>query len=180
MIPTITQNELKRVLHYNQDTGIFTWNVSFNNYVVCAGDVAGGKNSEGYIRITYKGVEYLAHRLAILYVDGYLPEGGMDHKDRVRDNNRYKNIREASSMCNARNRGNSILNTSGVKGVSWFKQKRKWEASVCISGKKKYLGRYKSFDNAVCARLAGEQCVGWSGCDSISPAYKYVQRMLNR
>ncbi|MCP4373526.1 MAG: hypothetical protein GY797_36295 [Deltaproteobacteria bacterium] len=46
---------------------------------------------------------------------------------------------------------------------------------LCINGINKYLGTYNNFDNAVCARLAGEQCVNWSGCDSNSPAFKYVK-----
>ena len=43
---------------------------------------------------------------------------------------------------------------------------------------KKYynLGRYADFDEAVLARLATEQCLGWEGCDSSSPAYQYAKK----
>ena len=50
---------------------------------------------------------------------------------------------------------------------------------MCINYKKIYLGIYKDFDEAVCVRLAVEQCVNWEGCDSNSPAYQYVQKMLS-
>ncbi len=39
----------------------------------------------------------------------------------------------------------------------------------------RYLGTYDNFDNAVLARLAAEQCLGWAGCDNSSPAYKYAK-----
>ena len=84
----------------------------------------------------------------------------------------------ASQSCNLRNTGNFAHNTSGVKGVSWSKLTNKWEACIKINRKKKHLGMYKNFDDAVCARLAGEQCLDWEGCDSNSPAYLYVKEML--
>lgn len=47
----------------------------------------------------------------------------------------------------------------------------------------KYLHKilnYNPNDEAVCHRLAAEQCVNWPGCDSSSPAYQYVQKMLRK
>ena len=121
---------------------------------------------------------YKAHRLAWFYVHGYMPENDIDHEDRITNHNWIKNLREVSKVCNARNIGNIKSNTSGVKGVKWDKFNTKWEVCIMINQINKYLGRYKSFDNAVCARLAGEQCVNWEGCDSHSPAYQYVRENI--
>ena len=48
-------------------------------------------------------------------------------------------------------------NKSGVKGVSWCAERGLWEAYIQIHGKRKYLGRYGKFDEAVKARKAAEE-----------------------
>lgn len=109
---------------------------------------------------------------------GYWPENDIDHKDKIKHHNCIRNLRETSRQCNMRNMGNRKDNTSGVKGIHWDKLNKKWKTQISINRKRKTLGYYKDFDNAVCARLAGEQCVGWEGCDSNSPAYQYVKENI--
>jgi len=168
----ITQKELKRELKYDPKTGIFTRRKTKGK--IKKGSVAGWL-CKGYIRIRVNNEEHTANRLAFLYMDGYLPERETDHINRNTIDNRYSNLREVSTACNQRNRGNPCNNTSGVKGVCWSKKSNKWGASVMVSKKTKYLGLYDDFDDAVCARLAAEQALNWSGCDSSSPAFKYVR-----
>ena len=48
-------------------------------------------------------------------------------------------------------------NTSGVKGVSWNKNKEAWEAYISIHGKRINLGRYAKFEDAVKARKFAEE-----------------------
>lgn len=47
-------------------------------------------------------------------------------------------------------------NTSGVPGVDWLRQKRRWRASICFKGKRRYLGSYERFEDAVQARKRAE------------------------
>lgn len=171
----ITYERLHEVLDYNKKTGIFVWLISRKG--VKAGTVAGSKQ-KGYLHIRIDWKLYKAHRLAWLYVYGYFPEHGLDHKDRIKHHNWIKNLREVSAQCNIRNTGNHATNISGVKGVHFHKAAQKWCAEIMVNKKSYYLGNYNSFDNAVCARLAGEQCLNWSNCDSSSPAYQYVQKMI--
>lgn len=170
----LTYDTLQKQLSYNQFTGFFKWRVT--KYGVTIGSIAGGFTSDGYISITIDNMPYQAHRLAWFYVHGYMPENMIDHKDRIRHHNWILNLREATNQCNQRNTGNRKNNTSGVKGVA--KAGDKWVSQIAINSKNKYLGIYKEFDEAVCARLMGEQCLDWEGCDSHSPAYLYVQNML--
>jgi len=177
---TITQEELKRHLDYDPLTGIFTRKIS-NSPNTKIGDVAGTKH-KGYIEIKINKKQYSAHRLAWLYVYGYFPENEIDHIDnnpKHRHHNWISNLREASSQCQQRNQRNQRNNISGVKGINWHKKSNRWTVQMCINYKKIYLGIYKDFDEAVCVRLAVEQCVNWEGCDSNSPAYQYVQKMLS-
>jgi len=169
--------KLKTILSYNHETGIFIWKIPKPGGIK-VGDIAGTLRTDGYIQIEADRKLYYAHRLAWFFKYGYSPENNIDHIDRIKHHNWISNLREVSNQCNARNCGNFINNTSGVKGVSWDKNRGKWFAHVAINNKPKNLGEYFSFSNAVCARLAAEQCLDWEGCDSNSPAYQYVQKNI--
>jgi len=65
----ITQKLLKEILSYEPDTRIFRWKVSVSDNIK-PGDVAGAPHSEGYIQITIDYANYLAHRLAFLWIEG--------------------------------------------------------------------------------------------------------------
>jgi len=173
----LTQKRLKELLHYNHYTGIFI-NKTSRSYAVKIGSTAGSLDSDGYLSIMVDNIPYLTHRLAWLYVYGYFPENDIDHKNRKPGDNRIKNLREVSRSCNSRNTGNSKANTSGVKGVSWHKSTNKWRVQITVLCKQKHISTYKDFGEAVCARLAAEQCLNWSNCDSSSPAFQYVQKNI--
>jgi hypothetical protein len=55
----ITQKELLENLLYDKDTGIFTRKISLNTKVR-VGDVAGGKDTKGYVCIRVAGKTYKA------------------------------------------------------------------------------------------------------------------------
>jgi len=174
----ITQSKLKDLLHYDPLTGIFLWVQARQRINV--GDVAGSTRKDGYIQISIDNKLYLAHRLAWLYTYGYLPENFLDHKDRIRHHNWIKNLREASQQCNLRNTGNRKNNKSGVKGICFYNPNQKWQAQIKVNGKNSHLGHFTDFTEAVAHRLAAEQCLNWSTCDSSSPAYQYIQKYLGR
>lgn len=136
------------------------------------GDVAGGPDTHGYLQTTVDGRRRLNHRIIWLWHHGYTPEGMIDHRDQDHRNNRIDNLREVSRMCNMLN-SKQQNSSSGVKGVYWRKDTRKWRAQV-VYGTKAHLGSFKDFTEAVCHRLAAEQCLNWGVCDDNSPAYQYV------
>lgn len=174
----ISLETVKENVHYNPVTGIFIWLVSNSNRVKI-GDIAGVKDKSGYIKIGIKGKKYLAHRLAWFYVYEEWPKE-LDHKDQIRDHNWIDNLRELTNQYNQRNTGNRKNNKSGIKGVTFNKQNQKWFSSIMVDKRSKYLGSYSDFDEAVCARLAGEQCLGWENQFKHSPAFLYVQKLCNR
>lgn len=131
---------------------------------------------DGYLLTRVCGKQYPVHRLIWLWHYGYLPENEMDHINRNRSDNRIKNLREVSVMCNQRNTGNWKTNNSGIKGV-WFEiGTKRWRAGVRVMGKQNTLGSYKEKYEAVLARLTAELCLNWPGCDSSSPAYRYAKK----
>ena len=48
-------------------------------------------------------------------------------------------------------------NTSGVPGVEWMAKKQRWRAAICFKGKRRYLGSYARFEDAVQARKRAEE-----------------------
>lgn len=140
-----------KVLCYNKRTGVFTWKETLSHRAM-KGLVA-GTNSYGYVVIAVDGTVYRAHRLAWLIVIGRWPKGEIDHKNRKRSDNRWTNLREASRMQNNGNSRRPSNNTSGFKGVSWHKQRRKWAAYINIHYKTTYLGLYKTPQKAHAAYM---------------------------
>ena len=168
----LTQKKLKQYLNYNPLTGEFIWIVTLGGRSK-VGSVA-GTLSHGYIQIRISGKPYKAHRLAWLYVYGYFPEHDIDHIDRDPSNNKIINLRHVSRSCNVKNSGLRCTNTSGIKGVYWDKKSDKWRAQIKVNNKQHHLGFFTDFTEAVCHRLAAEQCLNWSSCDSNTPANDYV------
>jgi len=155
----ITQNELKEVLNYDPETGVFTWLTSPGNRVAiggAAGSACKVTCGKSYQRIMYKNIPYYAHRLAWLYVYGSFPEKDIDHIDGNGLNNKIDNLRAVTHQENGRNRRQSSANTSGCTGVTFYKRDKKWYSHICINGKMINLGFYIDWSDAVCARKSAE------------------------
>lgn len=135
----------------------------------------GCTDGKGYLTVKIEGHMELIHRIIYAMHHDYMPENFLDHINRDRKDNRISNLREVSNRCNLRNAKQRVTNSSGIQGVVWYTRDRKWQAQIVVNSKHKYLGLYEDFADAVCARLAAEQCLSWEGCDSSSSAYRYVQ-----
>lgn len=159
MAQELTQARLKELLHYEPETGVFTWLQARKR--TKAGDVAGYIDG-GYHRIQVDYTTYRAHRLAYLYVHGEMPPGKIDHKDRNPRNNRIDNLRPATNSQNSLNAGLRSNNTSGYKGVHLHTPTQKWLASIVIDQKRYHLGLFNNILDAVAARKAAEEAFGVS------------------
>ena len=142
----ISQAQLKEVLEYNHDTGVFTWIKSIGGIKV--GDVAGNKNDEGYIVFMVKRKQYKAHRLAYLYMTGNFPKNSIDHINHIRHDNRWTNLRDATHSQNQANRVKHKNNKSGYKGVCWSKTNKRWRARIEYMNKNIHIGYYTTLQEA--------------------------------
>ena len=154
--PELTAEYLRSILHYDPETGIFTWKVSTSRRVK-VGDVAGCSNGDGYLRLWLQSRLYLAHRLAWLYMNGEWPKDQLDHINRNRSDNRISNLREVTNKQNGQNKSKSSNNTSGHAGVSWHKHGSKWQAHIKHNQKLIHLGCFNTIEEALSARKAAEK-----------------------
>jgi hypothetical protein len=143
----LTHQRLLEALDYDKETGAFYHRET--KTCVKAGHVAGSRNDGNYQRIYIDGVSYKAHYLAWFYVTGEWPSSGMlDHKDLDKRNNSFANLRPANRILNGANVGLKSHNTSGLKGVSWYRQTGKWRAQIQVAGKKRALGYFDTKEEA--------------------------------
>lgn len=184
---TPTQARLRELFNYDQETGLLIWrerppsdfkNVAAHNSFVtrCQGRPAGHIDGLGYriIRIGHDG--YKAHRLIWLYVVGEwpaYPQFEIDHLNGDRSDNRIQNLRKVTKSENQRNGSMRSTNSSGVIGVNWVKSKRRWVARIWDGPRHRYLGQFKSLEDAQQARAAAERDLGYHPGHG-KPAYERV------
>lgn len=115
------------------------------------------KNKEYFVVKINKKV-YLQHRLIFLMFYGYLPEypDQVDHIDGNSLNNRIENLRKVTASQNSQNRKIIGKNKSGASNVVIHKQSGKWQASIYIDKKIKYLGLFENLNDAITARKKAE------------------------
>ena len=147
--------------------GELFWKIDRSN--VKAGERA------GYVKTTGRGYKsryvcvdnrhYVEARVIYEMHNGEIPEGySVDHANNNSLDNTADNLRLATPQQQCSNQIIRKDNSSGYKGVSWHKQKSKWQAQISVSGKKHHLGHFDSPELAYTAY-----------CDAAKEAYgKFV------
>jgi len=141
----ITQERLHELLSYDPEEGVFRWRNDGRG--TKAGRQA-GTSLNGYIIIDVLRNRVFAHRLAWFYVHGSWPPDQLDHISRIRSDNRISNLREATRSQNMANSSVSRASTSGVKGVSWHKNIKRWVAKITYDWKTYNLGTFHTKEEA--------------------------------
>ena len=179
-----TQAEIKEFLIYDPETGIFKWKYREKFKTVSAkaawnsrfpGTIAGTPDTKGHTMIAIHNRLYSAHRLAFIYVHGFDPPQEIDHRNRVKGDNKITNIRMANGTENNINKGLQKNNTSGVCGVIWHSKSQTWHTWITKNRKKHWLGQFKIFTEAVRARYNAEAKYGFTEFNQDSTAKQYLQ-----
>lgn len=144
----LTADRLRQFLKYDPETGVFTWRVQRGNQ--SKGSRAGCIHN-GYLVIWHNGKIYKAHRLAWLAMTGDWPPADIDHINGDRCDNRFSNLRLATRTENCMNRKMQSNNNSGIKGVSWNEQRRKWIAKIRVNRRLLHLGGFVRIEDAAAA-----------------------------
>lgn len=149
----LNQETLKSLLTYDPETGIFRW---LKRPIRSRTDIASnaawvgrpaGTPKDGYVQIFVNRRGYRAHRLAFLYMTGTFPKVDVDHINGARSDNRWCNLREATSsqnLANGRHKGTD-------RGARLLPNGR-WQARVWDGGSKQIsLGVFATKEEAVAA-----------------------------
>lgn len=142
--PMLTGSKLER-LEYIPQTGEWFWRNPPNHNSKLKDCLAGNRRSDGYLLIRIDRVAYYASRLAFVWMLGRWPYDEVDHEDRDPSNDRWDNLRDASSSDNKYNRDLGYYD--GYRGIYRSGDSTWWAAA---GGK--YLGTYASLQQAIVAR----------------------------
>ncbi len=145
----MTPERLREVLSYHPWTGEFRWRLQLSLRIK-VGDLAGRLTDQLFIKIRIDGREYLAHRLAWLYMKGKWPTRLINHRNRRRSDNRWPNLREATnSQIAAHARSRRRMS----RGVDWLPREGKFRARITVDGQWSDIGHYRTEAQAYQAYL---------------------------
>jgi hypothetical protein len=151
----ITQEELKRLLHYDPITGDFTWIIIPKRGKVKIGEPAGGITGGRERKARHIGINgkiYTAHSLAFLYMEGYFPEESIKHKDNNNDNNQWKNLQKIiKPPCIIKKSKKELIKLKKIKELAKTnKQKKKMKKQANwywkSSEKSKFIGVTRNYN----------------------------------
>lgn len=172
----ITQELLRELLDYNPETGVLTWKKrdrkwfkTNNAFIVwnsrstgkeagCVGHNKATGKKYGHISIFNR--LYLKHRIIWIYVTGETPNQ-IDHIDGNGLNNKLENLRDVTQSGNQRNKRMGKNNTSGVVGVNWVSDMRKWRATIRNDGRLCVIGYFEDIKDACLVRKKAEKERGY-------------------
>jgi len=154
-LPRFPLEDFKAHLRYEPETGHLYWAKTLSRRAV-AGKRAGSP-SHGYVSLGFRGKQIPAHVIIWFMQTGEWPGKEVDHINGDRSDNRIENLRLATDSEQQCNRRMDRRNSSGVKGVYWNKNARKWQAYITKHGRITYLGIYASIEDARAARARAEE-----------------------
>lgn len=168
---------LRKLLRYEPDTGKLYWRKRTPDMFVDGKRSAEGCCSNWNSRYSCKeaftalvkgypygsifGRDYYAHRVIWSIYYGESAPFQIDHINGDRSDNAIKNLRSVSHAENGRNQKLYANSKSGICGVRWHKQKKRWHAQIAFNGVNKHLGYFTDKSEATAARKAAEAKYGF-------------------
>lgn len=119
------------------------WGLNSYGYVYRKIRLENGKQRTIFLHRFIMGIEYGDKRV-------------VDHLNHNILDNTTANLEIKTHQENTMNCQISKNNTSGITGVSWHKNNKRWQAVIMFNRTKIHLGNFKEKDDAITARKAGE------------------------
>lgn len=88
----------------------------------------------GYRKFQVNYKTMFVHRIVFAMHNGYFPEF-IDHVDGNKLNNKFENLRAATSSENNSNKKAMKTNKIGIKNVCWIKSNKRWRVQIVKNGK---------------------------------------------
>lgn len=152
----VTYGLVRRIFTYDPVEGILRWNIHGRG--IPFGKAAGSSSTKGgHLAVSIGGKDYKVQVIIWLWMTGNWPQSMVDHRDRIKQNNKWDNLRLATRSQNAMNTKVRADNTSGHKGVFLVKKTSIYHAYIDVDKKRISLGWGMTFDEAVKVRKAAEK-----------------------
>ena len=133
--------------YYNPETGDFTRIAYVRNHMKDNSKV-GFIDPLGYYYTKINNIKIGLHRLAFLYMEGFIPDM-VDHIDGNPSNNKWDNLRVCTAIQNQCNAKIRVDNKTGVKGISYKKgHKKPYVPRLTINKVRHSLGTYETLEEA--------------------------------
>jgi len=161
---------LRKFLSYDKECGALAWAVNFPGHRQI-GREAGYVNAYGYRLVMFDGVEYMAGPLIWFYVTGKWPKHEIDHKNRIKHDNRLDNLREVTTSENHRNMPKSSRNTSGITGVYYCQRDDLWVADCKMDGAR-FRKSFKRKEDAIIIRSKWQAEFGYDPDHGLKGKYE--------
>lgn len=145
---------VRECFDYDAETGHLIRKKKTGNRAVLGPCRALGKI--GYRIAGFEGKLWYVHRLIWVHQFGELPDQ-IDHKDQDKLNNKLGNLRNVTDATNKHNWPMQRNNTSGVAGVWFHRQNKKWVAEIKLGGKKYHFGIFASIEEASAVRAEAKR-----------------------
>ncbi len=136
----VTVELVRSVFSYDPESGVLLWVKPQDPKL--RGRRAGFPGASGHRFVGIGDRHFGEHRVIWFYMTGEWPADQLDHINGVRDDNRWVNLREATNAENQQNVKLKSHNTSGMTGVSFHRQRKKWRASIAANGRQFHLGLF--------------------------------------
>lgn len=112
------------------------WNASSRGFYACRSERRNGKSGTVWMHRQIMQAEWPTR---------------VDHVNRQGLDNRRSNLRLATAAQNNQNARLREDSTSGIRGVNWRKDSRKWRARIAVEGKKITIGLFDKIEDAKAA-----------------------------
>jgi hypothetical protein len=139
---------LQKYVEYSPLDGALRWKAKPWRSSIVVGKVTGSSDRDGYRRTMINKKIYRNARLVWFMHYGKWPENLIDHVNGVRDDDRIENLRDATSQENSQNRRIKKNHATGYKGVSFHKRDKRFQATLEVNKKVKFLGYFDSAKEA--------------------------------
>ena len=144
----LSHEKLLELLEYSPSTGLFTWRVSRSGNKG-VGSIAGTLQKDGCLTIGLDRKIYKAHRLAWFYMTGSWPKKLVDHRNTIRTDNSWNNLREANHAQNMYNSpSKNKFGATGIRAVG-----SKFQVYLTENGYIKYFGTCHTQQEAITLSL---------------------------
>ena len=181
--PELSKSLVRDLLDYNPITGHLRWRTrdrkwfssdrawrTFNTRFANKPALT-STNTSGYFQGPFLGKHELAHRLIWVWMTGDIPDE-IDHKDGVRTNNKWVNLRNVCRSTNAKNHARQRNSTTGFTGVGFSEEHQKYRARITFEGKRHHLGLFTTPKEAAKAYDLAKRSFGFHDNHGRSPSGK--------